>query len=670
MNLEEQLANAIRFLSIDAVANANSGHPGMPMGMADIAAVLWLKFLKHNPNNPKWFNRDRFILSNGHGSMLQYALLHLTGYDLSIDDLKNFRQLNSKTPGHPENFETPGVETTTGPLGQGLANAVGMALAEKILASTFNKDNLSLIDHYTYAFVGDGCLMEGISHEASSLAGTLKLNKLIMFYDDNGISIDGEVQGWFSEDVKARFKAYNWHTIGPISGHDYQEIENAIIEAQAQKDKPTIIICKTIIGLGSNLQGTDKVHGAPLGKDDITAVRKHFNWPYEPFVIPDELYKKLSHKVKGNQDEQIWLKLVNQYTKHHPDDYKELTRRINQHLPQKWQEECKKFIKDCVNNHKNLATRKASQICLNKYGELLPELIGGSADLTSSNNTDWSGSVPVTAENFNANYIYYGVREFAMSAIMNGIALHGGFIPYGGTFLVFSDYAKNAIRLSALMKAQVIYVFTHDSVGLGEDGPTHQPIEQAAMLRMTPNMHVWRPACLVETAIAWQNAIDRQDGPSSLLLSRQTLPHLTITEEKIDDIKRGAYILKDSSNKPDVILIATGSELHLALKAAEQLKDINIRVISMPCVEVFLEQPKQYQDKILPPDIRKRIVIEASASAYWYRFAGLDGKIIGIERFGFSAPGQDALDALGFTVENIITKISNLEKQYAISCCD
>lgn len=667
----EQLANAIRFLSIDAVENANSGHPGMPLGMADIATVLWYKFLTHNPANPDWFNRDRFILSNGHGSMLQYALLHLTGYDLSIEDLKNFRKLNSKTPGHPENFETPGVETTTGPLGQGLANAVGMALAEKILASHFNKKNLPLIDHYTYAFAGDGCLMEGISHEACSLAGTLGLNKLIVFYDDNGISIDGAVENWFNEDVKARFDSYRWHTIGPISGHDYQEIEEAILEARAQKDKPTIIICKTVIGLGSTLQGTEKVHGSPLGQEEIAKVRKHFNWFHPPFIIPEEIYKNWNHKEKGTQQENQWLKLVDEYKTKYPKEFAEFNRRINHELPSIWNEESKKFINECINNDKDLATRKASQICINNFAKILPELLGGSADLTSSNNTDWSNSIPITHENFAGNYIYYGVREFAMSAIMNGLALHGGFIPYGGTFLVFSDYARNAIRLSALMRAHVIYIFTHDSIGLGEDGPTHQPIEHAAMLRMTPNMQVWRPANLVETAIAWKSAIERKNGPSSLLLTRQSLPPIAITAENIDSIQRGAYIIKDCPATPNVILIATGSEVHLALKAQEKLKNsINIRVISMPCVEVFLEQSKEYQEEILPAKIRKRIVIEASSSAYWYRFTGLDGEIIGIERFGYSAPGQDALNALGFNIENIITKISNLEKQYAISCCD
>ena len=570
MSFTKELANAIRFLSIDAVEQAQSGHPGMPLGMADIATVLWQKFLRHNPANPSWFNRDRFVLSNGHGSMLLYSLLHLSGYKLSIDELKNFRQLHSKTPGHPEVGETPGVETTTGPLGQGLANAVGMAIAEKTLATQFNKKNIPLVDHYTYTFVGDGCLMEGISHEACSLAGTLGLGKLIVFYDDNGISIDGQVDAWFTDDTATRFKAYHWHVIDAVDGHDMLAVEKAIIEAQAETSKPTIIICKTIIGYGSALAGSEKSHGAPLGAEDIQNIRKQLNWPYPPFVIPEDIYAQWNHLEQGQHDEQEWLKLNDEYQQHHAQEYQEFLRRINGDLPDEWLTKSDLFIEQCRQSTKAVATRKASQQCIEEYARIIPEMLGGSADLTGSNNTNWTGTTAITHDNFEGNYLNYGVREFAMSAIMTGLALHGGFIPYGGTFLVFSDYARSAVRLCALMHQRVIFVYTHDSIGLGEDGPTHQPIEHAAMLRLTPNMHVWRPADLMETAIAWQQSLELHNGPSSLLLSRQNLPALPHQVNAAELIKRGGYILVDTEQTPDAILMATGSEVQIALAAADQ----------------------------------------------------------------------------------------------------
>ncbi len=660
MSLSNDLANAIRFLSIDAVEQANSGHPGMPLGMADIATVLWKKFLKHNPKNPRWFDRDRFVLSNGHGSMLLYSLLHLTGYDLSLAELQHFRQLHSKTPGHPEH-DTPGVETTTGPLGQGLANAVGMAIAEKQLAVQFNRPNLQLINHYTYAFAGDGCLMEGISHEVSSLAGTLGLGKLIVFYDDNGISIDGKVESWFTDDTALRFKSYNWQVIGPIDGHDPHSIEKAILHAQQETARPSLIICKTVIGFGSPVAGTEKAHGAPLGAEGVAQVRKAFNWPYAPFEIPDSLYAEWNHIEQGQHDEDLWLARCHTYQQQYQSDYHEFLRRINGDLPDNWSTVSNNFIAQCLHNDKPLATRKCSQLCLEQFASLLPEMLGGSADLTSSNNTDWSGTKAIKAGDFSGNYLFYGVREFGMSAIMNGLALHGGFIPYGGTFLVFADYARNAIRLSALMNQRVIYVFTHDSIGLGEDGPTHQPIEQATMLRITPNMQVWRPADLVETAVAWQQAIEHHTGPSSLLLSRQNLPPLAHRANSLESIKKGGYILSDCQGEPDAILLATGSEVQLALAAAEQVraKGKRIRVVSMPCAERFLAQESSYQEQVLPKTVRKRIAIEAGATGYWYRFVGLDGVVIGIDRFGVSAPFAQAYDYLGLTVENIV---KNLEK--------
>ena len=662
MSFSRDLAHAIRFLSIDAVEQAQSGHPGMPLGMADIATVLWKKFLKHNPKNPHWFNRDRFVLSNGHGSMLLYSLLHLSGYNLSIDDLKHFRQLHSKTPGHPESSETPGVETTTGPLGQGLANAVGMAIAEKTLAAHFNHDDMALVNHYTYAFIGDGCLMEGISHEACSFAGTLGLGKLIVFYDDNGISIDGKVDAWFTDDTASRFNAYNWHVLANIDGHDFKSIENAIISARHETNKPTLIICKTIIGYGSAVAGSEKAHGAPLGAEDIQHIRERFNWPYPPFVIPEHIYTAWNHVEQGQHDEQHWLQLCHDYQEQNPSDYFEFLRRINGDLPDDWQTKTKTFIEKCRQTDKPVATRKASQQCLQEYAALLPEMLGGSADLTGSNNTDWSKTEAITHDNFKGNYLNYGVREFAMSAIMNGIALHGGFIPYGGTFLVFSDYARNALRLCALMKQRVIFVYTHDSIGLGEDGPTHQPIEHIAMLRMTPNMQVWRPADLMETAVAWQQAIEHHTGPSSLLLSRQNLPACVHSTNALELIKRGGYILQDSDHAPDAILIATGSEVQIALAAACHARNqgLHIRVVSMPCAERFLAEDPAYQEAVLPHTIRKRIAIEAAASGYWYRFVGLDGTVIGIDCFGASAPAADVYQYLGITVEKTVEALHAL----------
>ncbi len=661
MTFSKELANAIRFLSIDAVEQAQSGHPGMPLGMADIATVLWLKYLKHNPKNPHWFNRDRFILSNGHGSMLLYSLLHLTGYALSLEEIKNFRQLHSKTPGHPENIETPGVETTTGPLGQGLANGVGMAIAEKVLSQTFNQVSYPLVDHYTYVFVGDGCLMEGISHEVCSLAGTLGLGKLIVFYDDNGISIDGKVDSWFTDNTALRFKSYNWHVIEHIDGHDFKAIDEAIAEAQREQNKPTLIICKTIIGYGTNVAGSEQAHGAPLPSEDIKGTRQRLEWPYAPFEIPNHLYQAWNHEEQGKQAEQEWLHLCYQYQKDNPDEFFEFLRRINGDLPEAWHAQSNQFIEQCLEFKKDVATRKASQMCLEALGSHLPELLGGSADLTGSNNTNWSKTKALSASDFHGNYIYYGVREFGMSAIMNGLALHGGFIPYGGTFLVFADYARNALRLSALMRQRVIYIYSHDSIGLGEDGPTHQPIEHITMLRVTPNLMVWRPACLVETAVSWQQALEHHTGPSALLLSRQNLPRLPLETKHIEYIKRGAYIVNESPN-PDAIIIGTGSEVHIALKAAEELlaNGLSIRVVSMPCAELFLSQEQIYRDTVLPPSIRKRVAIEAGATTYWYRFVGLDGLVLGIDRFGASGKASDIYTYLGLTAERVIQALKTL----------
>lgn len=668
MNLSKELATAVRMLSIDAVNQAQSGHPGMPLGMADIATVLWKKFLSYNPKNPHWANRDRFVLSNGHGSMLHYALLHLAGYNLPLEELKNFRQLHSQTPGHPEFAHTPGIETTTGPLGQGLANAVGMALAEKILATQFNREQFDLVNHYTYAFVGDGCLMEGISHEACSFAGTLGLGKLIVFYDDNGISIDGKVDTWFTDDTAARFRAYHWQVIEAVDGHDVDAIEAAILAAQQNKTQPTLIMCKTIIGLGSSVAGSEKSHGSPLSANDITAVRHYFNWPYAAFEIPESVYQQWNHVEEGSRAEEEWIQLQHDYKTQFPSEHLEFLRRVNGDLPDDWVARSEQFFADCFKNEKAIATRKSSQQCIEYFAKFLPEMLGGSADLTGSNNTDWSGSKAITHEDFSGNYLYYGVREFAMAAMMNGLALHGGFIPYGGTFLVFSDYARNAIRLSALMKQRVIYVFTHDSIGLGEDGPTHQPVEHAAMLRLTPGMTVWRPADLMECAVAWQQALTNHNGPSSLLLSRQNLPALPHGEKAAEAIKKGGYTLVDCAGTPQAILIATGSEVQLALSAAEQAKaqGIKVRVVSMPCPEIFLAQDEDYRNSVLPNAVRTRIAIEAASSAYWYQFVGLDGAVIGLDQFGVSAPAAQAYAYLHITVENIVSSLNTLMKKTTV----
>lgn len=658
----QALADAIRFLSIDAVEAAQSGHPGMPLGMADIAMVLWKKFLKHQPTNPLWFNRDRFVLSNGHGSMLLYALLHLTGYAVTIEDIKQFRQLHSKTPGHPECTETPGVETTTGPLGQGFANAVGMAIAEKTLAAQFNRPGCTLVDHYTYVFVGDGCLMEGISHEVASLAGTLGLNKLIVIYDDNAISIDGPVAPWFRDDTAMRFRAYHWHVIDAVDGHNPAAIEQAIAAAKNESERPSLILCKTIIGLGSLNAGTEKVHGAPLGKADIAQLREKRAWPYAPFEIPSSIYEAWDARQSGAHAEQEWLTVCQGYQKHFPAEYVEFLRRVNGDLPDEWLRKSQQFIAQCAQQKKPMATRKASQDCIEFFASLQPELLGGSADLSGSNNTQWSKAIPITHQQFCGNYLHYGVREFGMSAIMNGIASHGGFIPFGGTFLVFSDYARNAVRMSALMQKRVIYIYSHDSIGLGEDGPTHQPVEHAAMLRMTPDMHVWRPADLVETAIAWQQALLKHDGPSALLLSRQTLPVLPHQEIPSDTIARGAYVVYEPDAPVQAILIATGSEVQLALEAAACFakESIQVRVVSMPCAEQFLQADLDYQEFVLPRAIRKRMAIEAASSTYWYRFVGLDGAVIGLDRFGVSAPAEDAYTYLGITVERVMVELKQL----------
>ena len=650
------MANAIRALSIDAIDKAKSGHPGMPLGMADIAQVLWNDFLKHNPKNPDWINRDRFVLSNGHGSMLLYSLLHLTGYDLSLDEIKNFRQLHSKTPGHPEAHLTEGVETTTGPLGQGLANAVGMAIAEKTLASKYNKPDSKIIDHNTYVFTGDGCLMEGISHEVCSLAGTLKLNKLIVFYDDNGISIDGEVSGWFTDDTVKRFESYNWNVVKNVDGHSPEEVEKAIENALKSKDKPTLICCKTKIGFGSpNKEGKESSHGAPLGNDETNLTKKNIGWDFGPFEIPKSIYDVWNGSEKGFQLENDWNKEFENYTNKYPAEAKELTRRISSNLPEEWLEKSQAFIKSCNEKEEIIATRKASQNCIEAYAEILPEMIGGSADLGASNLTLWSGSKEIK-EFTNGNYINYGVREFGMSAIMNGLSAHGGFIPYGGTFLTFSDYSKNAIRMSAIMKLKNIFVFTHDSIGLGEDGPTHQAIEQINSLRDIPNNTVIRPCDTLETAFAWKYAIENNSGPTCLILSRQSCEFQKRSGEQIALINKGAYILKDTK-KLDIIFIATGSEVNIAMISAKKLeeKGIGVRVISMLSNEIFDNQDYDYKEAILPSQIDKRISIEAGSTSSWYKYLGINGKAIGINCFGESAPGGKLLEYFGFTSQAIIT---------------
>ncbi len=653
-----QLANAIRALSMDAVQKANSGHPGMPMGMADIAEVLWNDYLKHNPGNPAWPDRDRFVLSNGHGSMLLYSLLHLTGYALPIEELKNFRQLHSKTPGHPEYGYAPGVETTTGPLGQGLANAVGMALAEKVLAAQFNRDGHAIVDHYTYVFLGDGCLMEGISHEACSLAGHLALGKLIAFYDDNGISIDGEVHGWFTDDSPKRFEAYHWHVIRNVDGHDANAVKQAIEEARAVKDRPTLIDCKTIIGFGApNKQGKESTHGAALGVEEVAAARKQLGWNDEPFVIPAEIYAGWDARAKGGQAEQAWRAKFAAYKKAYPELAAEFERRVVKgELPANWAAKAKEFIDACAVKRDTIATRKASLNALNGYGPLLPELIGGSADLAESNLTIWSGAKPVRPNDANGNYIYYGVREFGMCAAMNGLSLHGGFIPYGGTFLVFSDYARNALRMASILKTRSIFVFTHDSIGLGEDGPTHQPVEHAASLRYIPFMTVWRPCDAVETAVAWKAAIENKHGPTSLLLTRQNVPPQTRDARALAAIARGGYVLSEAGNgRPEVIVIATGSEVALAIEAQKLLaaKGRQVRVVSMPCTSLFDAQDANYRDAVLPAAVTRRVAVEAGVSDYWRKYVGLAGAVVGIDRFGESAPGAAVMKAFGFTAEHV-----------------
>jgi transketolase len=666
MPSRRELANAIRALSMDAVQKANSGHPGAPMGMADIAEVLWNGFLKHNPANPQWADRDRFVLSNGHGSMLIYSLLHLTGYDLSIDELKNFRQLHSKTPGHPEYGYAPGVETTTGPLGQGITNAVGMALAEKVLAAQFNRDGHTVVDHHTYTFLGDGCLMEGISHEACSLAGTLGLGKLIAFYDDNGISIDGEVAGghgnpgWFTDDTAKRFEAYGWQVIGPVDGHDSAAIQQATEKARAETGKPTLIICKTIIGFGSpNKQGKEDCHGAPLGADEIALAREQLNWPHAPFEIPAEIRVGWDATAKGAQAEADWNSRFAAYAKAHPELAAEFKRRMAGDLPANFSEQASAYIAACQEKGETIASRKASQNTLNAYGPLLPEFLGGSADLAGSNLTLWKGCKGVSANDASGNYMYYGVREFGMSAIMNGIALHGGFVPYGATFLMFMEYARNAVRMAALMKQRVLFVYTHDSIGLGEDGPTHQPVEQLSALRATPNLHTWRPCDTVESAVCWKSAIEYKHGPSALIFSRQNLPHQARSAQQVADIAKGGYILKDSVGAPKLILIATGSEVGLAMDAAAQLGD-SVRVVSMPCAELFSAQAASYREAVLPSAVRARVAIEAAHPDFWYKFVGLDGRVIGVDRFGESAPAGQLFKEYGFTVDNVVASARTL----------
>ena len=658
------LANAIRALSMDAVQQANSGHPGAPMGMADIAEVLWRGFMRHNPGNPKWPNRDRFVLSNGHGSMLIYSLLHLTGYPLSIDDLKNFRQLHSPTAGHPEHEECPGVETTTGPLGQGIANAVGMALAEKMLAAQFNRDDFDVVDHYTYCFLGDGCMMEGISHEACSLAGTLGLGKLIAFYDDNGISIDGEVEGWFTDDTVQRFRSYGWQVIPNVDGHDPEEIRTAIETARENPDQPTLICCKTIIGFGSpNKQGKEECHGAALGDDEIALTREALGWKHAPFEIPADIAQAWNACARGAEEEAAWNKLFDDYQRAHPSLGAELRRRLAGDLPETFDQAADDYIRACQEEMEKVATRKASQNCLDAFGPVVPELVGGSADLAGSNNTIWKGSKAVTADDASGNYVHYGVREFAMTAVMNGMVLHGGLRPYGGTFLVFMDYARNAARMAALMKQPTILVYTHDSIGLGEDGPTHQPVEHLASLRTMPNMSTWRPCDTVESAVAWKAAIQRQDGPTALVFTRQGLPCMSRDDATLKHVARGGYVLKQTGDgTPDAIIIATGSEVALAMEAADKLAEAgrNIRVVSMPSTDVFLAQEAEYRDSVLPPQVRTRVAVEAAIKDYWYQFVGLDGAIVGMSSFGASAPAGDLFKHFGITAEAVEQAVQSL----------
>ena len=657
MENRRELANAIRALSMDAVQQANSGHPGMPMGMADIAEVLWNDYLRHNPKNPNWPDRDRFVVSNGHGSMLLYSLLHLSGYDLSMQDLKDFRQLHSKTPGHPEYGDTPGVETTTGPLGQGLSNAVGMAIAEKMLAAQFNQNDINIVDHYTYVFVGDGCLMEGISHEVCSLAGTLGLGKLIVFYDDNGISIDGEIDGWFTDDTPKRFRSYVWDVIENVDGHDAAQVKSAIDAARSETTKPTLICCKTVIGWGApNKQGTGDAHGAPLGDDEIKLVREKINWQHPPFEIPDDIYNAWNAVNAGSENETQWQEKFNSYKAKYSDLAAEFERRTANKLPNDWESASQKIIQNAVEEKKAVATRKASELALDGYAKLLPEVVGGSADLTPSNNTWWSGSKDICNNDASGNYIRYGVREFGMAAINSGIALHGGFIPYSATFLVFSDYARNALRMSALMHLRNIFIFTHDSIGLGEDGPTHQAIEQTATLRMIPNMSVWRTADTVESAVAWKAAIERVDGPTCLIFSRQNLPFIERTNDQVSAVAKGGYVLFDSEQDPELILIAAGSEVSITLRAAQQLAQLGkqVRVVSMPSTDVFDQQDDAYKEAVLPSSISKRLAVEAGVSEYWCKYVGLQGRVVGMDTFGASAPGDVAMQYFGISEANIV----------------
>ena len=657
MPSRRELANAIRALSMDAVQQAKSGHPGAPMGMADIAQVLWQDFLSHNPANPSWANRDRFVLSNGHGSMLLYSLLHLSGYELPIEELKNFRQLHSKTPGHPEYGYAPGVETTTGPLGQGVSNAVGMALAEKVLAAQFNRDGHNIVDHYTYTFLGDGCLMEGISHETCSLAGTLGLGKLIAFWDDNGISIDGEVEGWFTDDTPARFRSYGWNVIEGVDGHDAEQVKAAIEKAQESSAKPTLICCKTTIGFGSpNKEGTESCHGAPLGDDEIVATREKLGWKHGAFDIPDDIYAQWDGKEKGGKAESAWNDAFAAYEAAYPELAAEFKRRVNGELPADFSDKADAIIAELQANPQNIASRKASQNALNAFGPLLPELLGGSADLAGSNLTIWEGSKGVEANDASGNYVYYGVREFGMSAMMNGITLHGGFKAYGATFLMFMEYARNAVRMAALMKQPAIFVYTHDSIGLGEDGPTHQPVEQVVALRSTPNLDNWRPCDQVESAVSWKAAIERTDGPTTLIFTRQGLAQQERTSQQVADIAKGGYVLIDSDSAPELILIATGSEVQLAVEAAAALTEQGkaVRVVSMPSTDVFDRQSADYRESVLPSSVTKRVAVEALSKDSWYKYVGLNGAIIGMDTFGESAPAGDLFKHFGITTDAVV----------------